>query len=271
MERKGRMQNAENSCNCRGGGANYKSEKLNFEVLKLSFFKNLSKKFLAFTLAEILITLTIVGVIAALTIPTLMKNYNNYANYVALKKSYSLLSNAYSRVEREYGKIDEWGITNMYDMKSVLSFAEKFEPHLKVVKKCVNTPGCWSKQPTKALDEKTTFWYSTVIGVGISIIVYKLEDGTNLSFNISTRREGQVYGIKSFGETYEYVGDIWVDVNGNKEPNVAGRDVFGFVVTERGFLPAGVDNIINCSPNRVGREAGITCAYRGLKDGGIKY
>jgi len=39
----------------------------------------MKQKITGFTLAEILITLSIIGVVAALTIPQLMKNLNDYA------------------------------------------------------------------------------------------------------------------------------------------------------------------------------------------------
>ena len=47
-----------------------------------------------FTLSEILITLTIVGVVAALTVPAVMKNYRNKMYTAALQKTYNQLSDA---------------------------------------------------------------------------------------------------------------------------------------------------------------------------------
>src|SRR5574344_629312 len=53
------------------------------------------KKHIAFTLAEVLITLAIIGVVAALTIPTLIKNYQQKQYETQLKKTYSTLSQAF--------------------------------------------------------------------------------------------------------------------------------------------------------------------------------
>ena len=53
-----------------------------------------SLKQAAFTLAETLITLTIIGVIAALTIPSLISEYQKHTYVVGLKKAYSQLQNA---------------------------------------------------------------------------------------------------------------------------------------------------------------------------------
>ena len=59
-----------------------------------------------FTLAEVLITLVIIGVIAALTIPALMNKTNEQETVVAVKKAYSVLGQAYQRVVSENGEIN---------------------------------------------------------------------------------------------------------------------------------------------------------------------
>ena len=61
------------------------------------------KEFRGFTLAEVLITLVIIGVIAAMTIPTLMNNTNKQEYVSKLKKAYSTLSQATNRIITEEG------------------------------------------------------------------------------------------------------------------------------------------------------------------------
>ena len=60
----------------------------------------------AFTLAEVLITLVIIGVIAAITIPSLINKTNEQETVVAVKKAYSILSQAYQRIVAENGEIN---------------------------------------------------------------------------------------------------------------------------------------------------------------------
>lgn len=48
----------------------------------------------AFTLAEVLITMGIIGIVAALTIPALIANYQKQVTVDRLKKSFSVISNA---------------------------------------------------------------------------------------------------------------------------------------------------------------------------------
>lgn len=57
----------------------------------------------AFTLAEILITLGIIGVVAAITIPMLMTKYHRIIVENRLKDSYAIMSNAVKMAEEEYG------------------------------------------------------------------------------------------------------------------------------------------------------------------------
>ncbi len=66
-----------------------------------------SKK-IAFTLAEVLITLGIIGVVAALTMPVLMNKYREQVTMNKLKKFYSTMSQAQMRATTEYGEIETW-------------------------------------------------------------------------------------------------------------------------------------------------------------------
>ena len=70
----------------------------------------------AFTLAEVLITLGIIGIIAALTIPGLIEGYKKKVTVNKLKHSYSVLSNALLQAVQVHGDPTEWdwGNDNSY-------------------------------------------------------------------------------------------------------------------------------------------------------------
>ena len=57
----------------------------------------------AFTLAEVLITLVIIGVIGALTVPSLVQNRQKQEYVSALKKAYSTLSKVAQQIIAEEG------------------------------------------------------------------------------------------------------------------------------------------------------------------------
>ena len=56
-------------------------------------YKDLKEKF-AFTLAEVLITLGIIGIVSAMTIPTLINNYQKKVTVTRLQQTYSMLNQA---------------------------------------------------------------------------------------------------------------------------------------------------------------------------------
>ena len=78
--------------------------------------KNTKSK--AFTLAEVLITLSIIGVVAALTIPTLIQRTGNEELVSRLQKAYSTLSQATEAIMTENGSPKNWvtDIDNIYNL-----------------------------------------------------------------------------------------------------------------------------------------------------------
>ena len=73
------------------------------------------KKNKAFTLAEVLVSLMIIGVIAAVTIPTLMNNANSKQIYSMLTKAQMAVSNATGAGEAQHGTIRFWDWSYMLD------------------------------------------------------------------------------------------------------------------------------------------------------------
>ncbi len=78
-----------------------------------------SNKQKAFTLAETLLTLAIVGVVAALTVPTL-KQSSDEATYVAqVKKAYAIAKEATTALEQERGDLSLWPWSNDKQMNQL--------------------------------------------------------------------------------------------------------------------------------------------------------
>ena len=68
----------------------------------------------AFTLAEVLITLGIIGIVAAMTIPTLISNYNKRQTVTKLKQTYSILSQALTMAQVKEGDTSTWDVGGIY-------------------------------------------------------------------------------------------------------------------------------------------------------------
>ena len=110
----------------------------------LSYFnKNLgsSQRYTAFTLAEVLITLGIIGVIAALTIPSLIEHEQKVQTVSQLKKDYSAISQAIERSEIDNGSAKDWNWGS--DETSIkASFNTYWAPYLKILKYCDSYLDC---------------------------------------------------------------------------------------------------------------------------------
>ena len=72
--------------------------------------RRMKQKRAAFTLAEVLITLGIIGVVAALTLPTLITNYREKQRVIQLKKTYSTLQQAFVRAQEAHGELQYWDL-----------------------------------------------------------------------------------------------------------------------------------------------------------------
>lgn len=65
-------------------------------------------KFCAFTLAETLIVMGIIGIVSALTLPNLNSSTGEKEKVAKVKKLYQNLTDAYGRMEAIYGPVNEW-------------------------------------------------------------------------------------------------------------------------------------------------------------------
>jgi hypothetical protein len=144
-------------------------------------------------------------------------------------------------------------------------FLEYLNPNLKVAKYCVNKAGCWN-DGTKTLSGSAFSCDSGAIGIGKNIIIFNLSNGINVDIDVWDSSNS----ISYFGIVTDYkIISFWVDINGRKNPNVIGKDVFAFVFTkERGLLPAGHDMTdqriaTNCSKS----GTGAFCTERIIRNG----
>ena len=91
-----------------------------------------------FTLAEVLITLGIIGVVAALTIPTLVAKYQQKALNTQFKKSYALINQAIRNVQAQYDYIPKcyYNTANINDYSECQDFSNRFFASLKILRIC---------------------------------------------------------------------------------------------------------------------------------------
>lgn len=173
----------------------------------------------AFTLAEVLITLGIIGVVAALTMPALIANYQKQATVTRLKKAYSQLAQAVKLSENENGEIEYWDLTLPSD-----TFMEKYiTPFLKNIGK------------TSGRDINTLINYKYLNG---QTITEASVNGTDTS--VRKLADGTIIFVDSWTPDDGSYRTVMIDINGYRRPNMLGKDLFSFVINRtNGLSPSG--------------------------------
>ena len=196
-----------------------------FWVFGRAFFEDKKK---AFTLAEVLITLVIIGVIAALTIPNLMQKYTEQTTVKKVQKFYSNLANAYNLAAKDNGPASEWGIIGITEENSNKVYEMLFKPYFKIARNCreTNTGKCITNSPYKRLNNETMKNYD--ISTYFKIV---LEDGATVWGRTATESESGAITII-----------INYDVNGPKKPNQFGKDTFEFAINKNKVFPYGIQS-----------------------------
>lgn len=109
------------------------------------------RKALAFTLAEVLVVLGIIGVVSALTLPNLSQNTGNKETVAKLQKVQSELNDALGRAQAEYGPVKTWFRGGNYEGVAIRTrFNGRIEEFLRVSKTCeANKSGCFTNKSPK--------------------------------------------------------------------------------------------------------------------------
>ncbi len=230
------------------------------------------KKKLAFTLAEVLITLGIIGIVAAMTIPALINKKQKAEIETQLKENYSIIQQSLKMAENDDIAIDSYLAENIESVKSW--FYTNLAPYMKYSHVCFNAEGCWqSMGPTKTLAGTVARYNQTNIGVGYNIVTIKLNNGANVSFD--SYGTNDIKTLLGRNCTYEDKAlGIFIDVNGDRKPNIIGKDIYVAVWTDKGLLPAGIDETeatvdSNCSATANTVNAGYYCLLK-VKNNGWK-
>lgn len=181
---------------------------------------------IAFTLAEVLITLGIIGVVAAMTIPSLIQSYKEKATVTAVKQSYSIFAQALKMVTIDNPDLSALTDSSLSAKENSQIMFKEISKHIKKVKSCDVDKKCMGNTYYLNLNnEKVSNWdtYNNLV-TGV------LANGTSfwiLSLPASISGE------------QTYAGQIGIDINGNKRPNKFGVDFFWFTFNKNGELFAG--------------------------------
>lgn len=200
-------------------------------------------KRLAFTLAEVLITLGIIGVVAALTLPTLMVKQQEAATVSQLKKAYSTLSNAFTLAVKEDGTPDTWDLAGGGSAsQGAVNLMNKLTPYLSITKNCVSLDpnvykGCVVDDNYRYLGGNTWSNFNNTDALPKVL----LSDGAVIMAEATSSTCANNVGNTLYLSSS--CANIYIDTNGMKKPNQAGYDLFLFHFTKYGVVPYGAQQI----------------------------
>lgn len=178
----------------------------------------------AFTLAEIIFVMGIIGIVATLTVTNAKRDTDVAEKVTQLRKTEEILSTAFAQAVTENGSISTWGANGGEPTSA--NVWEVITPYLKLKKDCETSTGCWQSGNVKMVPYATTKF----TGGGDSISI----DGESEAYK-GVLANGASLAIvdDSFDwESSPYCGYIYVDVNGTKGTYRYGDDVFAFVVNK---------------------------------------
>jgi len=217
-----------------------------------------------FTLVEVLITLAIIGIVAAITLPTLIKKNFEKCTITQLRATQSILANAIKMAEEEHGTMDGWVSNPKYDVESELAYGEKLKPFLKVAHDCgTNDPNdiCMNHNCYKSLSGNCEGYYH-----GNRCYSVKLFNGSSICIRPVE---------SSWGFSKDKVGllKFYVDTNGSRKPNQHGIDLFTFIYhPDYGLVPGGTPGIYFSYKETCNRNSsGFGCMYYISKFNNMKY
>ena len=165
-------------------------------------------KKIAFTLAEVLVTLGILGVVSAVTMPTLIQGHQKTVYVSQLKKVYSDMNQVFLRYKTDRNALNLREAGNLNSKDKLLDF---FNKYMNVVSTC--TSNCFDYDFKTINGRKKTFTFDRNVVLSSGAIIW-----------------------------FDYMGSdnifvsLLVDVNGDKNPNTMGRDVWALSIDNDGKM-----------------------------------
>ena len=208
---------------------------LTFKYAKIELYKCIILEFFmradfmkkhGFTLAEVLVTLGIIGVVAALTTPALIQNVGNAKVGPKLQKAVATFETASEMMLTDQNSNSLIGIaTSTSDLCKALS------QYMKINKTdAKDTQGNEIKYKNYTGNTTTN---ATDIGTP-----YASDEGMIYYIRTNGASKEAVHGDYADIPNNQRIGDVYVDINGNDGPNVRGKDLFRFALYNDGTLRA---------------------------------
>ena len=201
-----------------------------------TFLKRENKNF-AFTLAETLIVMGVIGIVAALTIPNLNASTNDAEKIAKFKKTYAELAQAHDRATAVYGPVETWftGINNNDKEALSAKYFDRLTEFMKVTKTCGSNVSAEVDCMTSNISRKELSGAYYYVNDYRSAI---LAGGSSFGIDIQYSSCILSYLDKPSDKNIT-CGEIYLDIDGpRKGKNTWGIDFFRLSVTKEGIMPA---------------------------------
>ena len=200
----------------------------------------------AFTLTELIIALGIIGTLAALTIPSIMKNINKKILSTQIKNTTASIQQLVGdqMVKNRTKILSDTDFSNPSNLLSSNNFDITYV--------CSSDNPCWASAykviKTSGSNTYTSALTGTTATVSSSETSVKLKNGVAIAYKL----------ISDEDDTTN-LGEFYIDVNGTEEPNVIGRDFFAFYLTRKGQIVGSASSDVCNNTSTTTIEAGLEC------------
>lgn len=179
--------------------------------------KKTTLKFKAFTLAEMLVVLFVIGVISMMTIPTVVKVNKEREISNLLNENYKKIELALIIDKVAYFDVSDFNFSVLNKPYKSSEFTELLRQKMKVLNYC------------KPTEESCGFESNNLSGYKL-----RLMNGSSMLINDDFRGE-----VDPVDNSNPILGATYIDIDGPRGSNTSGRDQFGFYTTLKGLIPMG--------------------------------
>ena len=193
-----------------------------------------------FTLGELLIALTVIGVIIVIITPMVVTHFRSKSQVAALQSTYTSVANAIKLmlIDERASSISKSSLNIDETSDTVTSTAGNFlKKYFKVTRDCETEPGDCFAASYKNLEKK-----NIVLPVKNEAYCVSLDTGVSMC-------------ITPPSSLSKIVTRVLVDINGPQRPNIGGRDLFLFYIYMDGFIGDRVStsgDLAECTANEYG-------------------
>lgn len=197
-------------------------------------------KRLGFTLAEVLIVMGIVGIVAEMTVPALVQDYQKKYYTTNLKKAYTEFNQALKQMSQDNGCFDNLKCTGLFASdKTTMNLGDEISKYFNISKNCKNNPyaNTWNGLPGGCLHASQIGYNYDNSGSRTGVGGYSFVTQDGILYIVVNSSNGCASSGYNDGMA-QYCGLATIDVNGPYNgPNNYGRDVFQFTISNgRGAL-----------------------------------